>query len=556
MRQIRIAIIEDTKTMAAIIAKFLEEDKYSYDVFNSKPKEIKRLCHFTPDYILCRSEPKYQSFTEVVASVNLRKELRLAKIIVMTSSTSTMEKRGLDSELFDCILPTPFTQQKLLSCLEQFNTRKQLIERSIPLVVIVDDSKSVRAVLTSEMKQLGFQVKVASDGKEGLELITKELPDLTILDIHMPVLDGLMVCKKLTSNPKTSNLPVIIFSSDLNEGVLRKGFNSGVIDFLSKPVDSAELADTVSSVMGRNKKMQRKTRALVLESNMSAAMVICKLLADLGVVTDICSTVKDFTDHLAVTIPDLISLDLDLAAEKGRLLVRELRRNQKFKQTPIVIVSAAHKRDAMIDCLKEGANDFLEKPFVREEFLVRIQNLLRIKKLQDENCENNRLLEEMAYHDKLTQLFNRQYFDMRLKKECERSKVKENPFSLIFMELDDFEEINDLFGPSMEDKLLKEVSGVIKKSVRLFDVVCRYGSSKFCIILPKTNLSEAVKVAEQIRINCGAKQYTVEQFNQTVSAGVSCYPTHSKEHNIFLDADSALYQAKKLKNKVSMFNVI
>jgi two-component system cell cycle response regulator len=335
-------------------------------------------------------------------------------------------------------------------------------------------------------------------------------------------------------------------SGSVDDELMRRGFASGVVDFLRKPIDPALLTKSALTAVGRNSRPPRLGRALVLEDTVTVASVIAKLMGELGMSCTQCRTVAEFETWLSIAVPDLITLDLSLPDGNGLAICRSLRQNRALDQVPVVIVSGTTDRDVMVECLKAGANDYLEKPFVRDEFLARLSNLMRAKQLQDELSQKNRMLENLAYHDTLTGLLNRRSLDEGLAREVNRAERKKEPLACILIDLDNFKLVNDAHGHDVGDAVLREVAAIVRTSVRGYDLPCRYGGEELCVLLPGSSVENAARLAERLRSLCEQTPMSRLGLRQTVSIGVTAYPHPSSADAIIADADRAMYEAKRL----------
>lgn len=171
--------------------------------------------------------------------------------------------------------------------------------------------------------------------------------------------------------------------------------------------------------------------------------------------------------------------------------------------------------------------------------------------------ENARLY-ELATVDGLTGLFVRRYFDHRLGEEWERSTRYSNPFVVAIFDLDNFKKINDTYGHQIGDKVLRATGAIIRKNMRSIDIAARYGGEEFCFLLPRTELSEAMAVAERIRQDISKEEVSIDSgaLWVTVSIGLAGFPDTESTSAIGLlsEADQALYQAKRAgKNRVVVY---
>ncbi|MEA2576175.1 MAG: two-component system, cell cycle response regulator, partial [Chloroflexia bacterium] len=162
----------------------------------------------------------------------------------------------------------------------------------------------------------------------------------------------------------------------------------------------------------------------------------------------------------------------------------------------------------------------------------------------------------LAISDALTHLFNKGYFDYRLKLECERSRRAGQPLTLIALDLDNFKQVNDRHGHAKGDELLAGVGNVIRAATRTIDCPCRVGGDEFIVILPQTDIEGASTVAERLRR--GVLEMVKKQGLATtvsVSCGISAYSPSTRDASELVEqSDAALYKAKQAgKNQVAIW---
>lgn len=176
----------------------------------------------------------------------------------------------------------------------------------------------------------------------------------------------------------------------------------------------------------------------------------------------------------------------------------------------------------------------------------------RLEALVSELKEAFSRLEEQAFRDELTGLYNRRALDRRLEEEVHRALRQGHAFSLLFIDVDDFKELNDAFGHGMGDEVLKEIGGILVAHGRAMDLFFRYGGEEFVALLPGTKLKDALKVGERIRQAVAEYAFLEGEAEVTVSVGVAAYPDHGEDVATLLRAaDQAQYDAKgRGKNQV------
>jgi two-component system cell cycle response regulator len=211
----------------------------------------------------------------------------------------------------------------------------------------------------------------------------------------------------------------------------------------------------------------------------------------------------------------------------------------------LAILSGQMDMNEIADAInKTRIHRFILKPWDNE--YLRIQMLEALKEHMVFRERN--LLERLAITDPVTQLYNHRHFQDRLRIEMDRANRHGRPLSLILADIDHFKRFNDEFGHPEGDVLLRQVAFYIESHVRNIDVVSRYGGEEFTIILPDTELDEAMRVAERVRASFENKPLLGPKSSSspiTISLGVASYPANASESKgLVVAADKAMYAAK------------
>lgn len=157
---------------------------------------------------------------------------------------------------------------------------------------------------------------------------------------------------------------------------------------------------------------------------------------------------------------------------------------------------------------------------------------------------------EVSFYDSLTQVRNRRYYDQQLPQELLKASLENLPLCLAVADIDHFKRINDKFGHSVGDGVLKLFANLMSNTVKGRDMVVRYGGEEFVIVLPETQIEDAVTLIEKIRVKLQAINLTVRKTGQTIgnvtaSFGIALFEPGDDQDSLFIRADSLLYQAKK-----------
>lgn len=215
----------------------------------------------------------------------------------------------------------------------------------------------------------------------------------------------------------------------------------------------------------------------------------------------------------------------------------------------ILLVTAKNETENIIQGMEAGADDYITKPFSKQELSVRINAGKRIIELQKELIDAREQMRYQATYDKLTAILNRAAIFEILSKELSRAQRTNNHLGVILLDLDHFKHVNDTYGHLAGDQVLKTAAQVIQSAIRPYDRVGRYGGEEFLIVLPETDMDESTMVAERIRATIEKTPVKTDEgiINVTVSLGVTALQDKINDDDVdcfIKTADVALYTAK------------
>jgi len=457
-------------------------------------------------------------------------------------------------------------------------------------VLVVDDVLPNVKLLAAKLTREYFDVVTANSGPEALERIHAQHPDIVLLDVMMPGMDGFEVCEKIRADPATMHIPVVMVTalSDASDRV--RGLEAGADDFLTKPVndvalfarvrslvrlkmmtDEWRLRESTSGQLGMlvatdsvHTQTAEAARVLVVEdSAIDLDKIVETVARDRDVVTDTDTCAGGLELALAEEF-ELIVISLTLMREDGLRLCSQLRSHEKTRQIPILLLADETDMDRIAKGLELGANDYLIKPIDRNELLARTRTQVRRKRYQDKLRANYEASLSMALTDSLTGLFNRRYLSAHLPRLLDRSGGNNKPVSALLFDIDHFKVVNDTWGHGVGDEVLKEVAQRTSRNLRNFDLVARLGGEEFVVIMPDTDTTQAMAVAERLRRRIAEEPFAVSapvgNIDVTISIGVALADWTLDEEGrpesgdaLLRRADTALYQAKRSgRNRVVM----
>jgi len=266
------------------------------------------------------------------------------------------------------------------------------------------------------------------------------------------------------------------------------------------------------------------------------------------------SSGKEALTLIEKEIPDLILMDLFMPKISGIDVCKTLKKNAKFKEIPIIFLTASHDNNNLISAFDAGAADYITKPFYFPELFARVRTHLdlkltrdQLKKALEEQQKLTQKLEKLATIDFLTEIPNRRYFLNLANKELQRTQRYGQQFSLLMLDLDYFKIINDTYGHAIGDQVLKKMAKTTNNCLRKVDIFGRLGGEEFAILLPQTCHQQAKFVAERIRNKIEQIALNLNDIivKVTVSIGITIYQEGDlKIEDVLKRADQALYRAK------------
>jgi diguanylate cyclase (GGDEF)-like protein len=300
----------------------------------------------------------------------------------------------------------------------------------------------------------------------------------------------------------------------------------------------------------------RGARILIIDDDPVQCGHAARLVGDWGATAFAATTLADAIGLYRSASPDLVMLDVVMPHVDGYKLAQILKSEGRF--VPIVLLTALDDLESKRRGLAAGADEFLTKPVKALELQIRLTSMLRIKRLAAELEAANAKLTAFASTDALTQVPNRRVLSERLAFEFVRAARYSLSLSCLLIDIDFFKKVNDTFGHPAGDKVLVEVAAALQRTVRVTDMVGRYGGEEFMVILPQTTGADARIAAERLRRAVATRpRKSAELPEVTISIGISSLepPGASSVDELVTGADKALYRAKATgRNRVVLWD--
>ncbi len=453
-------------------------------------------------------------------------------------------------------------------------------------ILVVDDDPSICDTLTTMLQFKGYETDVAHNGREALELAREERPDLVLLDIMMPEMDGLAVCREMKQDPTFRDVRILMLTARSGREDVVQALEAGASDYVTKPFFIDELVARIRTNLEVKRyhddlaAMVRITQAV--SSSLDIDKVLYTIVCELAEVvkSDRASLIKiidDDSGYVVSTVddPELRNLQIDLKdypeirkanAERDVVVIDDsfedplmagvAERMPARKSIMIVPLEVQHEklgRYVLLSSRSYRPYGDHEVKFARVVASAAANGLANAALYEQSEIDNQRLT-RLANTDDLTMLHNHRYFYQRLEEEFKRAERYGSDLALILLDLDHFKQVNDTLGHQRGDAVLRELATVLHRTIRETDLLARYGGEEFAVLLPETNLSGAFQQAERLRRQVKAHYFEALQGNPlTVSCGAACLPfsqegfrvPRHRQDALIAWADQALYTAKR-----------
>lgn len=451
-------------------------------------------------------------------------------------------------------------------------------------VMVVDDILPNVKLLEAKLMSEYYDVITAESGPEALEKLQEEQPDIILLDVMMPGMDGFEVCRRIKADPKIAHIPIVMVTALTDKEDRVKGLEAGADDFLSKPINDVALMARVRSLVRLKMTIDewrvRENTARQLGVSEDAASVMQQPVdnAKILIIEDQDFEIEKFGQTLQVDDDqvyfstngmdalkkvaeqpfDLLIVSLNLENEDGLRLSSHLRSNETTRAVPILMVGSEDDMDKVARGLEMGAHDYVLRPVDRNEFLARVRTQIRRKRYQEKLRSNYESNLTMAIRDPLTGLYNRRYMETHMAKLLEKQAENHKPMGVLLLDIDHFKSVNDTHGHGAGDDVLKEFSKRLSDNLRGFDLIARLGGEEFVAILPDVSEEKAYFIAERLRRSICEVPFTANggELSLSISSSIGGAIIHRGGHlvhSVLERADKCLYHAKEHGRNCTIF---
>ena len=400
-------------------------------------------------------------------------------------------------------------------------------------ILIVEDNKALAKLISLKMSsELNITIDIAYTFQEAKLFIKKYHYFLALLDLNLPDAPN----GEIVEYALVHELPSIILSGTVDKELRKQLIQKDIIDYIKK--DGIESIDYIISTITRLYKNQ-KHKILIVDDSLVFRNQMQRMVKNMFFQVITVAHGEEALGMLqAHSDIKIVLTDYFMPVMDGLELTKEIRKTYSKNDLSIIAISSNNDEEVTALFLKNGANDYINKPFSKEEFTCRLSNTI-------EALENIEKITNNANRDFLTGVYNRKYFHANIQEYFQEAKQNGQNFGIAMVDIDNLKSINDTYGHDAGDNVIVGLSWILTTSVDAKDIVARFGTEEFCILLKDISPNSIKEKFESIRAK--VEKFSIkeheEQISFTVSIGVVTSPEDSLDETLNT-ADMFLYNAK------------
>jgi diguanylate cyclase (GGDEF)-like protein len=402
-------------------------------------------------------------------------------------------------------------------------------------ILIVEDNKALSKLIAKKIsKSAHFTVDVAHDMQEAQTLVNKNKNYfVALLDLNLPdAPDGEIVDYVISKK-----IPSIVLTANIDAKTREQILAKDIIDYVYKgSIDDVNYIFYLIERLLKN----RKYKVMVVDDSIVTRNEVKKMLQAQMFQVYAAAHGEEALSYMETNKDiKLILTDFNMPVIDGFELTKTLRETYTKPELSIIAMTSNSEELISSKFLKVGANDFINKPFIKEELMCRVNNSI-------ESLEYIETISDMANIDFLTGVNNRRFFFKHMQEYFYKAKESAIPFAIAMFDVDEFKNINDTYGNDVGDMVICKLANIIQENTKGSDIIARFGGEEFCVAVKNINKEEAVAFFVRLRSKIAQESVVFEgkEIKFTSSIGVAFSEDESLDE-MLNQADMALYAAKK-----------
>ncbi len=402
-------------------------------------------------------------------------------------------------------------------------------------ILVIEDNKTLAKLIAKKIhSELKLEVDVAYQLSEAKLFLHKYKYFLVLTDINLPDAPNGEVVDYLLKKENR----VIVLSGNIDKKFRENMMKKNIIDYVTKVG-----VDDINYILNTIQRLQKNQehKVLVVDDSMLIRKQMKTMLQNLFFTV---LTVAHGEEALGMIAshPDisLVLTDYNMPVMDGLELTHEIRKSYNKNDLGIIALSSNENDEIIALFLKHGANDYIKKPFSKEEFSCRVNNSI-------EALENIHIITNHANRDFLTGLYNRRYFYKNAGEYFANAIHEGENFAIAMINIDHFKKINDTYGQDIGDKAIIDLSNILRANTSEHDIVARFSGEEFCILLKNISSSNAMAILERLRAktqNSITQSDNGEKIKFTISIGLVTSNEDTLDDTVN-QADLMLHNAKQ-----------
>lgn len=431
-----------------------------------------------------------------------------------------------------------------------------------PLIQIVEDESAISKLVERLLKSAGFRVQSALTGVDAQLQVTRTKPDLVLLDLSLPDVDGFVLYELLRSQRGMDEVPIILLTGNQSVEQKVRAFELGAIDYITKPFNHEELLARVRSHLGQyfqNNEMKKAASLAAKEAQDAAREAEYRIQALVQNSFDLVSEVDESLNIIYASPNHREILEYDPETLLGKCWLDYVHEEERLNLGEMLLSGMEDSlQKRWMHRMRNSAGEWrwFDTSCSRLEQVREANHILLISRDVTERKRTEEHLHYMALHDSLTGLGNRQYFSNELERIVKDVNVSN--VAVLYLDLDNFKVINDSEGHLVGDEVLRACARMLREIVGPGHVISRFGGDEFCVILFEVDEESAKRYGDML-VEAFERQPWVTTYGGvpiTISIGIAMLEPGIEGVEVLSRADSALYAAKSSgKNRAALFRL-